>query len=221
MWTCRNSIKKLQEKYADKIVIETGYEVEYVPGEEENIKELKEETNKIVLGQHFIYKDDSKTEILRQDEFTTDKHLIQYAENIEKALELGIPDIIAHPDFFMRRENKEFGKIESEVANRICKVAEKYQIPLEINLNNIFNKTYFENEEQNHKTIEEQKEKLGEVAYPCKEFWKIATNYKVKVLYGMDVHHRGKILLWNKLRQLANELLGKEIIKKLNFIEEL
>jgi len=33
-----NSIKTLKEKYADKIQIETGFEVEYLPGEEENLK---------------------------------------------------------------------------------------------------------------------------------------------------------------------------------------
>lgn len=31
------SIKDLKEKYADKIEIESGYEVEYLPGEEKNI----------------------------------------------------------------------------------------------------------------------------------------------------------------------------------------
>lgn len=38
------SIKQLKEKYADKIEIESGYEVEYLPGEEANLMELKEET---------------------------------------------------------------------------------------------------------------------------------------------------------------------------------
>ena len=50
-----DSIKTLKEKYANKIKIETGYEIEYLPNEEENLIELKKETNKIILGQHFIY----------------------------------------------------------------------------------------------------------------------------------------------------------------------
>ena len=61
--------------------------------------------------------------------------MLRYAEYIEKAVELGIPDIIAHPDIYLSKK-RNFGKIEKEVATRICQLAEKYQIPLEINLNN-------------------------------------------------------------------------------------
>lgn len=118
-----DSIQMLKQKYADKIEIQTGYEVEYLPGEEENIKELKQETDKIILGQHFIYDNNKPTEILTTDEFTTE------------------------------------------------------------------------------------------------EFWKIATKYNIKVLYGIDVHHRGQILLWNELIELAHEVLGKEIIEQLNFMK--
>ena len=55
------SINDLKEKYKDKIRIESGYEVEYLPGQEDNLLELKAETDKIVLGQHFIYDDDGRT----------------------------------------------------------------------------------------------------------------------------------------------------------------
>lgn len=214
-----SSINKLKQKYADKIEIETGYEVEYLPGEEENIKELKNESNKIILGQHFIYDDNKQLKIFNKADFT-DEELIRYAEYVEKAMELNIPNIIAHPDIYMMKR-KEFGNIENVVANMVCKAAEKYNIPLEINLNNIFSKTYYEGKKLNNLPIEEQKEKLNNVAYPCKEFWNIATKYNVKVLYGLDVHYRGQIMLWNELVELANEIIGKETIEKLNFIEDL
>ena len=214
-----DSIQMLKQKYADKIEIQTGYEVEYLPGEEENIKELKQETDKIILGQHFIYDNNKPTEILTTDEFTTEEHLIQYAKYIEKAMELKIPDIIAHPDFFMRKRKTPFGKLETTVTHMICQAAGKHNIPLEINLNNIFNQTYYQNKKLNHEEIAKQKEKLGKVEYPCKEFWKIATKYNIKVLYGIDVHHRGQILLWNELIELAHEVLGKEIIEQLNFMK--
>ncbi|MCI8352616.1 MAG: PHP domain-containing protein [Clostridia bacterium] len=214
-----SSINKLKQKYADKIEIETGYEVEYLPGEEENIKELKNESNKIILGQHFIYDDNKQLKIFNKADFT-DEELIRYAEYVEKAMELNIPNIIAHPDIYMMKR-KEFGNIENVVANMVCKAAEKYNIPLEINLNNIFSKTYHEGKKLNNLPIEEQKEKLNNVAYPCKEFWNIATKYNVKVLYGLDVHYRGQIMLWNELVELANEIIGKETIEKLNFIEDL
>lgn len=213
-----NSIKKLKEKYADKIQIETGFEVEYLPGEEENLKELKDETDKIMLGQHFIY-DDNKELIIFGTHNFTDEELIRYAEYIEKAVKLNIPDIIVHPDIYMYKRET-FGEIESKVANMICKVAEKYNIPLEINLAQVFNRTYYEKKELNNEPIEKQKEKLSKVVYPRKEFWEIATKYNIKVLYGIDVHRRGQITLYKELIELANEIIGKDTIKKLNFITE-
>ena len=211
-----NSIKTLKEKYADKIQIESGFEVEYLPGEEENIRELKRETDKIILGQHFIYNDNKELSIFGTHNFT-DEELIRYAEYIEKAVKTSIPDIIVHPDIYMhKREN--FGEIESKVANMICKVVEKYNVPLEINLAQVFNKTYYEDKKINNEPLEKQKEKLSKVVYPRKEFWEIVTQYDIKVLYGVDVHHRGQITLYKELIELANEIIGKETINKLNFI---
>ena len=211
------SIKNLKEKYADKIEIYSGYEVEYLPGEEDNLKELKNETDKLILGQHFIYDDNKNLRIFGRADFT-DKELIRYAEYIDKAMELKIPNIIAHPDIYMMKGEK-FGKIEEKVAHMICKSAEKYNIPLEINLNDIFYKTYFENKKLNNFSIEKQKEKLINVQYPCKDFWKVATNYKIKVVYGIDAHYKGQIALWNELLELAHQILGDEIINNLCFID--
>lgn len=64
------SIKELKEKYADKIEIQSGYEVEYLPGEEDNLKELKNETDKLILGQHFIYDDNRNLKIFGSVDFT-------------------------------------------------------------------------------------------------------------------------------------------------------
>ena len=100
------------------------------------------------------------------------------------------------------------------------KSAEKYNIPLEINLNDIFCSTYHENGILNNEPIEKQKAKLKNVSYPCREFWKIALEYNIKVLYGIDDHHRGQVLVWNELLELAKDIIGEETINKLNFIEE-
>ncbi len=211
------SIKKLKDKYKDTIQIKVGYEVEYLPGEEKNIQELKDETDIIVLGQHFIYDDNKELRILGKCDFT-DRELMTYAEYIEQAAKLNIPDIIAHPDIYMH-SRKKFGEVERKVANKICEVAEEYNIPLEINLNNIFQRTYNENRILNNLPIEEQRKKLINVQYPRKEFWKIACNYNVKVLYGLDAHYRGEIPVWHELVQLSNEIIGEDVIHKLNFIE--
>lgn len=211
------SIEDLKEKYKDEIEIYSGYEVEYLPGEENNLLELKQETDKLILGQHFVYDDNKELRIFGEDKFS-DEELIRYAEYIDKAMELNIPNIIAHPDIYMLSRDG-FGKTEEKVANMICKSAEKYNIPLEINLCKIFNRTYFEGRKLNNLPIEEQRKKLVNVKYPCKEFWNIAKNYDIKVLYGIDAHFEGQILRWNELVQLANEIIGEDTIEKLNFIE--
>lgn len=212
------SINKLKEKYKNQIDILVGYEVEYLPGEEKNIKELKDETDILVLGQHFIYDKDKELRILGKCDYT-EEELIIYAEYIEQAIKLNIPDIIAHPDLYMTKR-KEFGEIEKKVANKICKIAEKYKIPLEINLNNIFQRTYNENRILNNLPLEEQRKKLINVQYPRKEFWEIVSNYNINVIYGIDTHYRGQIPVWNELIQLANEIIGDETMNKLNFIDD-
>jgi histidinol-phosphatase (PHP family) len=212
-----DSIKNLKEKYKDVIEIKTGFEVEYLPDDENNLMELKKESDKLILGQHFIYDNNHQLKIIKKGDFT-DEELIRYANYIEKAMHANIPDIIAHPDLYMLNKSN-FRDIDEKVANMICSSAEKYNIPLEINLNNIFAKTYFENRVLNDQPIEIQKEKLKNVFYPCKEFWKIATKYNIKVLYGMDVHHKGQILLFNELVSLATEILGEDIINSLSFLE--
>src|SRR5574344_2104407 len=108
-----NSIKELQEKYKDKIIIKSGFEIEYLPGQEENIQELKEMVDIIILGQHFIYdKNNKDIKIFRWQEFS-DNDLITYANYIKKAMELNIPNIIAHPDIFMLSRDS-FGKAEEK-----------------------------------------------------------------------------------------------------------
>lgn len=197
-----SSINCLKKKYQDKIVIESGYEIEYLPDQEENLLELKAETDKLVLGQHFIYADDSKSlKIFRHDKFS-DEELLMYANYIKAAIEKGIPDIIVHPDLYML-SRKDFEMVESQVAHIICKTAEKYNIPLEINLTEPL--LYLIGLKNN-------------ISYPNKQFWEIASNYHVKVLYGIDMHYLESIERYEDSVKLAEEVIGKDIIKKLDFL---
>lgn len=210
----KKSIEELKDKYADSIDIKFGYEVEYLPGEEDIINELKNESEKIILGQHFIYDYNKKLKIIGVDSFT-EKDMIVYADYIEKALELNIPNIIAHPDMFMLSREK-FETVDAEVTKRICKLAEKYNIPLELNLRNIYKVKH------KNKLLKRKDNFIWDkIAYPCKDFWNIAKDYNIKVVYGMDVHNRGQILLWNELLEDAKEIIGEDIINKLNFIKEI
>lgn len=218
------SIKSLKEKYKDKIEILTGYEIEYLPDQEENLKELKDETDFIVIGQHFIYNSDGKTLKVIHDSKGNfnDNDMDIYANYIENACKIGIPDIIAHPDLFMvAREN--FDNKAEEITKRICEISIKYNIPVEINLNNIFGKIFLNKKENCIKnlSLEEQYNAIPLVRYPNKDFWKIASRYNIKVLYGIDTHYRNQILLYADLVHLANKIIGEETINKLNFIEKM
>ena len=199
------SIKSLKNKYKDKIEIETGFEIEYLPGQEENLLELKQMVDKLVLGQHFIYaENNTDLKIFRKHNFK-DEDLIKYANYIKKAIELNIPDIIVHPDLYMLNR-EEFGQVEKETAEIICKAAEKYDIPLEINLT--------------EPSMYLSKLK-NTIKYPCREFWNVASNYNVRVIYGVDAHFEDQIRQYEESIDVANKIIGKEIIDKLNFCEEL
>lgn len=192
----------------------------YKYSKNQNIK-LKKENNEYFIDWihkiwHHHYTLD-KLQQCRNDADFTEQELIRYAEYIEEAMRLNIPDIIAHPDVYML-SRKNFGKIEEKVVNMICKSAEKYNVPLEINLNDIFYKIYFENKILNNLPVQKQKEKLANVKYPCKGFWNVVTNYNIKVLYGIDAHYKGQIALWNELLELADEILGEELIDELRFV---
>lgn len=200
-----NSVKYLREKYKDVIEIETGFEVEYLPGREKYLFDLKNEVDKIVLGQHYIYAEDNKSlKIFRHNEFS-DEDLIKYASYIDMAMKNNIPDIIVHPDIYMLSREK-FGEAEAKVAHMICESAEKYDIPLEINLTEI--QLYLIG-------------RKNKISYPSKEFWDIATNYDIRVLYGIDAHFKDQIEMYEECIEYTNEYIGKEKIKKLNFIKNI
>lgn len=210
------SIEKLKEKYTDKIKIETGFEVEYLRDDEKYLFRLKSQCDKIILGEHFFFNNERLRFI--GNDVLTDEDIICYAKHVDMAIRAGIPDIIAHPDFYMVGK-KVFGNAEKEATNIICKVAQTYNIPLEINLSNIFYNTYFINRKLNNDPFEVQQKRLKNVFYPCRDFWEIVSKYDIKVIYGIDAHFRGQIMLFNELVKLACKIIGEEVIEKLNFVD--
>ena len=199
------SIRHLKEKYKDVIDIQLGFEIEYASCIENDLLELKKETDKLVLGQHFIYDEDSKYFKIIGFDSNTDDDLRLYAKHVKMAMEKGIPDIVVHPDIFMLGR-KSFGKVEEEISRVICEVAEKRGIPLEINLTRT--NMYLSN-------------RINRIDYPCKEFWKIAGEYDIKVIYGIDAHAKYQIELYEKAIEFINsKVLGKDIIGKLHFLKE-
>ena len=166
--------------------------------------ELKNETDKIILGQHFIYDENNEIKFLRRKKYT-DEDALKYAEYIKIAIEKNIPDIIVHPDVYMLSRDT-YTEVDEKVAHIICSAAEKYGIPIEINLSH-----------PNECIIG----KRDNIVYPCKEFWKVASEYRnLKVLYGVDAHWDYQILNYETAIEVANKHIGMDIINQLNFCNE-
>ena len=113
-------------------------------------------------------------------------------------MELKLPDIVVHPDYFLSKREG-FGKKEEEITIKLCQAAEKYHIPFEINLGQIG-----------------VQEKNTPAQYPNRNFWKIASEYQIGVIYGKDAHWSEQILD-ESIFEIADKMIGRKVIQKLTF----
>ena len=213
------SIINLKDKYQGEINIETGFEFEYFPNEIEHIMKMKSMVDKMILGQHFVFDSQGNIKYFTSKQEATDKDAIQYICLINKALQAGIPDIIAHPDLFFKYR-KEFGKKEEFFTRQLCKIIQKYTVPVEINLNEIY-REYVKAQKQIPDGTEQEQIKLAmkTIKYPNEHFWRILSEYDgIKVLFGIDAHVKGQIRNCKISYKIANEILGKTI-EKLKFVD--
>lgn len=194
------TIKKLKEEYKGKIEIYLGFECEYLPERDSYFKYLLE--NKIVdyliLGQHYV---GYKGKIFWDREFgkigDNTKFANVYYKHLKMAMKSGYFSYIAHPDLFI----KCFDQITPKYlrfAKKICKLAKKYEIPLEINLNGI----------KNHYNI---RHFLSPTFYPNAEFFEIAGKIKNDIVIGIDAHE-------TEFWQIATDYIkyAEDLIQKYN-----
>ncbi|MBQ3865634.1 MAG: hypothetical protein II776_01940, partial [Clostridia bacterium] len=214
------SVAALKKKYAGKIRILSGFECEYCPGREEELFELKRESDLFLLGQHYVLRPGEEPCCFRKGQGREDD-VLRYAEYVEKAMALGLPDIFAHPDVYLNNRPWDFTETDALVAHRICRAAAEYDVPVEINLHNIFIYTYRRDKTLNDDPFDEQITRLGDVSYPRRPFWEIAARYPLRVVYGMDVHRRHEIPRRAELMKLAGIIIGDEIMAKLNFVDRI
>jgi len=212
------SIMKLKDKYQGDIKIETGFEFEYLPNEIEYIIKIKSMVDKMVLGQHFVLDSQGKIKYFSSKQDLTDREMIQYVCLINKALEARIPDIVAHPDLFLKYR-KTFGKKEEFITRQLCTIFQKYKVPVEINLNEIY-REYVKAKNQIPDATEQEQIELAKkkIKYPNEQFWKILSEYNIKVLFGIDAHLKGQISNCEISYKIANEILGKTM-EKLKFVD--
>lgn len=208
------SIKYLRQEYKGVIDIQSGFEFEYLPELEEHLLELKSKSDHMILGQHFVI-DENDKKIDIQGRRPTDSDLELYAQSIERAVEIGIPDIIAHPDIYLRSSGKgeadyHMTEKEREIAERICQICADNNIPLEMNMGEILR-----NGRRIRNLDPEEIRKM--IKTPSREFWKIAADKGCRVLFGKDAHNPNQISE-DRDYEIARMLVGDEIFRKLDFM---
>lgn len=177
----------IKEKYRDRIKINTGFEVDYIEGYEEEIKELLNTYgNKIedsILSVHFIKLEDryccvdvspEEFGIIAKELGGVEKLYDKYYETLLKAIKADLgnfkPKRIGHGTL-IRIFNKEY-PIEYKNIELLERVVEEISIRnYEIDLN----------------TAGLRKPHCGEV-YPSGIFMKLVRKHGIRVVYGSDAH---------------------------------
>ena len=197
-----DSIRKLQHLYRNKIGIKVGYEVEFFNDRYEYLMEMKKDCDYMILGQHLKYIG------YEYDCCCLDTDVLEYVEQIERAVKKNFITYIAHPDYYMLGR-RQFSNVCKEAAHRIARASIDYDVPLEVNLNGFkYGKKLYRFD--------------GGVwqyryAYPFREFWEIVSRYGCKVVFGYDAHLPIAFLEKDRLIK-ANEILDGIT---LNFINKI
>ena len=153
-------------------------------------KRLKDKVDYLNLGIHF-YKLDNK--IINTYGDVNYQNLDAYVKNAENALKSGLYTTFCHPDLFMfgykdKNGNRVFDEKCVEATRKICELAIKYDVYLEVNCNGF---RYVKN-------IEDYKE----WKYPYPNFWQIVKEYPVKIIVGADAHTPDSLINENVKRAL-------------------
>lgn len=194
-----NVLHSLREEYKDRIEIFIGFECEYIKSREEYYRYLLDKkVDYLILGQHYVeYKGKEETWLSDfMDGSTMETYQKTYYRHLKNALKTGLFKYIAHPDWFIfsfEEQDEKFRKFST----KICKLAKKFNVPLEINLNGI----------KNHGRHPDQK-----YFYPCENFFKIASEIGNDVIVGIDAHE-------TEFFDKADYQFAEHLIKKYNLHE--
>ncbi len=158
-------IDEAKEKYKSIRVIK-GLECEYYKDSHDYYLQLKEMTDYLILGQHYLFKKNG--DILGSLSLETREDIYQYKDDIIVGIKTGIFDLVAHPDLYMSIYPK-WDKDCEIIAREIIEACIEMNIPMEFNANGL----RYKNRD-----------------YPNNEFWKLVSkDYReAKVFIGSDAH---------------------------------
>lgn len=210
------SIRKLADENPD-MTIRCGYEAEYASCRVGHLVDLRSSCDYMILGQHFVQEG---LRVIRPSD--NPEYPLLYAKSVCEALDTGIFDILAHPDFFMlEREHfsTEEGKIEflenAKMASyMICEKAKELGIPIELNVRGREAALAGVTDEfGNRKTRGDD----GELSYPHSLFWEIAAEVGNDVIYSVDAHNPNHILAIDEDREFIERIIDTS---KLKFVSD-
>ena len=172
-----NSIRRLNRDYPE-IDVFVGFEASYSEALRLHLINLRKQVDYMILGQHEVVIDGQKVDPNDNPEYP-----LLYARSVVNALDSGIFDIVAHPDYFMiyrdtcsSFENYSLFMDNAEKAAHIIgRKCEELGIPLEINLDSITR-------------VEQDNFKDGEHSFTHPSFFNELLKYDVRFMYGADAH---------------------------------
>ena len=189
------TLKKLREKYKDKIKIYIGFEMEYYPELFDKmyayVKELGAEY--IILGEHYIGSEWDGS-IHSNHPGHTKEDFTRYVNILIEGMKTGKFLYVAHPDMFRFEGDEQFYENEAE---RLCLAAKELDVPLELNLLGI-------HDNRN---------------YPNERFLKVAGKTGCKMILGFDAHEPHRAYDDKSLAK-AQKLVKKYNINLISDVED-
>ena len=158
-----DTVLALREEYKNDIDIRLGLETEYYPEFfDKHIENLSNyPIEYLVLGQHFQQNGKKSCGSGRASDDRD--RFIEYCNDIYAAFATGRFSYLAHPDLINFTGDSSF---YDEQMRQLCRKANEYNMPVEINFHGYFAKKH----------------------YPNEAFWKIAGEENCDVIYALDAH---------------------------------
>lgn len=197
--TYTEEIAYLKQKYADKIKIYLGFEMEYYSElfDEMKAKALEYGAEYLLLGEHYARPESDPTSQHACIPSADEGLLAFYTDRVIEAMHTGCFTYVAHPDIWNFTGDKTFYKIQ---ARRIAEASLTTGIPLEINFLGIRDGRY----------------------YPKKDFFEIVGEVGAPVTFGFDAHSAHSAFDGDSLKiakKMVSDLhlnyIGKPVLRKI------
>jgi histidinol-phosphatase (PHP family) len=179
-----DTLSELKRKYAGRINVHVGLEIEYFPKFERDGYYEKLLSDKrielLLLGQHMAETQDGSYTFSWDKEQLKKEEYIALGNATVQGIRSGYFGAVAHPDRIYRRK-REWTEEMSDMADRIIISAQKMGIPLE------------QNESSKKQSF-----------HYWKEFWEKAEH--TKIIHGLDAHSVGELRTSNNKKEVYRVL---------------